>query len=219
MYKGVIFDLDGTLLNTLSDLAYAGNYTLKKMGLPVHDIDKYRYFVGNGIPKLVERFLPCEATADMREEALKTFCSYYSKHMNDNTKPYDSVLEMLRMLKKKQIKTAVVTNKAHNFAVEIVDEYFGDLIDNVYGSVEGFPKKPDPYWTEKAAAEFGFDKEEILYIGDSGVDMLTAANSGLTSVGVLWGFRGEDELLGNGAVHICRNCSEILNLVLDSSLM
>lgn len=219
MYKGVIFDLDGTLLNTLTDLAYAGNYTLEKMGLPVHNIDKYRYFVGNGIPKLVERFLPCEATIDMREKALEIFCSYYNEHMNDNTEPYTYVFEMLEILKKNHIKTSVVTNKAHNFAVKIVNEYFGDMIGSVYGSKEGFPKKPDPYWTEKAVAEFGFAKNDILYVGDSGVDMITAVNSGLTSVGVLWGFREEDELLKNGAVHICRNCREILNLVFDSALL
>lgn len=219
MYKYVIFDLDGTLLNTLDDLANAGNYTLTQMGYPTHDIDKYRYFVGNGIPKLVERFLPSDATDEIKKTGFEIMCSYYEKHMNDNTKPYDSVIEMLETLKENGIRTAVVTNKAATFANEIVTNYFGNLIEKVYGSIEGFPKKPDPYWVEKAIFEFGADKSDVLYVGDSGVDMLTAARAGIVSVGVLWGFRDKEELIENGAVHICGYCSEILNLVLEIGKM
>ncbi|MBQ8842877.1 MAG: HAD family hydrolase, partial [Ruminiclostridium sp.] len=114
------------------------------------------------------------------------------------------------------IKTAVVTNKDHNFAVEMVNHYFGDLIDCIYGAVEGYPKKPSPYWLEFAINCFGFDKKEILYVGDSGVDMETAKNAGVESCGVLWGFRTKSELVEAGCNHVCSNCDDIKKLILES---
>lgn len=214
MYKFVIFDLDGTLLNTLDDLANAGNYTLKKLGYPTHETDKFKYFIGNGIPKLIERMLPADADDNAKNKGYDIFCSYYQEHMNDYTAPYRGVAEMLEILKKHDIKIAVVTNKADLFAKEIVKEYFGNLVDNVYGSIEGLPKKPDPYWVERAISDFNISKSEVFYVGDSGVDMLTAVNAGIAACGVLWGFRERDELEQNGADYICNNCSEVLNLVI-----
>lgn len=214
MYKYVIFDLDGTLLNTLDDLANAGNYALEKMGFPVHEIEKYKYFVGNGIPKLIERILPQNVTDEIKQQTYEIFCSYYQMHMNDFTTPYNGVLNMLEQMKQAGKKIAVVTNKADTFAKEIVNRYFGGLVDAVYGSVEGFPKKPDPYWVNKAVNDFGADKSEVFYVGDSGVDMQTAVNAGITSCGVLWGFRQKEELIENGAAFICSDCLEIIRLVL-----
>ncbi len=214
MYKMVIFDLDGTLLNTLQDLADAGNYSLSVFGFPVHDVEKYRYFVGNGIPKLIERIIPEMCDEHTKNKVYDEFCSYYEKHMNDNTIPYKGVIEMLSAFRKAGIVSVIVTNKSADFAVDIVNRYFGDLIDATYGSVEGLPKKPDPYWVNKAISDFGIDKSQILYVGDSGVDMETAENAGLASCGVTWGFRDKEELILHGARMICSDCSEIVEAVL-----
>lgn len=214
MYSLVVFDLDGTLLNTLTDLANAGNYTLRKMGFPEHEIDNYRYFVGNGIPKLVERILPINSDNDTKKEALRKFREFYDAHKEDYTKPYDGVTEMLMKIKEKGIKTAVVTNKAHEFAEKMVKKYFGELIDFVYGNVEGFPQKPNPYWVLKAIQKCQVENKSVLYVGDSGVDMEVALNAEVDSCGVLWGFRDIDELKANGAKFICFDCNELLNLIL-----
>lgn len=213
MFKFTIFDLDGTLLNTLDDLANAGNYTLSVLNFPIHQVAEYKYFVGNGIPKLVERILPNGTDEKTKKKALETFCSYYNEYMNNNTAPYNGIIEMLTVLKEKNIGIAVVTNKAHEFAVQIVEEYFGNLVDKVYGSIEGMPKKPDPFWVNKAISYFGAEKSEVLYIGDSGVDMETAVNAQVTSCGVLWGFRTETELTENGAVHIVSDWKSIIEII------
>ncbi len=215
MYKCVIFDLDGTLLDTLDDLANAGNYALSVQGFDVHPIEKYKYFVGNGIPKLIERILPENTDQEAFKKTYETFCSYYKIHMNDCTHPYSGILEMLKKLKECAIKLFIVTNKSDSFAKEIVKRYFGDLIDEVYGGIEGLPKKPDPYMVNKAICHSGIKKEEILYVGDSDVDMQAAKNAGLKSCGVLWGFRERNELEAAGAVLICSNCSELSRLILE----
>ena len=214
MYKMVIFDLDGTLLNTLDDLAAAGNHALQHFGLPIHESDKYRYFVGNGIPKLIERIVPENCNTKTRNMVYEEFCSYYENHMNDNTRPYEGIIEMLEILRENKILSVVVTNKADDFAGAIVERYFGDLITRTYGSIEGYPKKPDPYWVNKAIEEFGFDRSEIIYIGDSGVDMQVAVNSGLYSCGVTWGFRDREELVANGADAICYDCNSLINIII-----
>ena len=213
MYKMVIFDLDGTLLNTLDDLADAGNYALFQLGLPVHEIEEYKYFIGNGIPKLIERMLPKESDETLRTKAFEIFCSYYNIHMNDKTKPYDGILEMLETLKNNNIVSVVVTNKSAEFADSIIRKYFDNLVDKVYGSVEGLPRKPDPYWVNKALSDFGADNDEVLYVGDSGVDMETAKNASLTACGVTWGFRDEKELVASGADFICGSCEDILDII------
>lgn len=214
MFRMVIFDLDGTLLNTLEDLAGAGNYALNQSGLPTHETEKYRYFVGNGIPKLVERIVPEDCDEETRNKVYETFCSYYELHMNDNTAPYEGITEMLETLRNNNIVSVVVTNKADDFAGVIVKKYFGNLIEKTYGSIEGYPKKPDPYWVNKAIADSGFDNSEIVYIGDSGVDMQTAVNSGLYSCGVTWGFRDKEELIANGADVICSDCEKLKSIIL-----
>lgn len=214
MFKMVIFDLDGTLLNTLEDLAGAGNYALNQSGLPTHETEKYRYFVGNGIPKLVERIVPEDCDEETRNKVYEMFCSYYELHMNDNTVPYEGIVELLETLRNNNIVSAVVTNKADDFAGVIVKKYFGNLIEKTYGSIEGYPKKPDPYWVNKAIADSGFDKSEIIYIGDSSVDMQTAVNGGLYSCGVTWGFRDKEELIANGADVICSDCENLKRIIL-----
>lgn len=212
---GIIFDLDGTILNTLDDLADAGNHALSEMGYPIHEVEKYRYFVGNGIPKLIERIIPAGSPREVYEKVYDIFCSYYNEHMYDKTRPYDGMAELLSELHKNGIKLAVVTNKAHIFACEMVKKYFGNVFDAVFGSVEGLPKKPDPYWVNKALEEIGCKPSDCIYAGDSSVDMQTARNSGIFSCGVLWGFRGRDELLENGAMSLASNTSELMGVILE----
>ena len=214
MYKYVFFDLDGTVLNTIEDLANAGNYALSEQGLPTFPTERYKYFVGNGIPKLIERILPENSGKELKANTHRLFSEYYSKHCEDNTRPYDGISELLSGLRENGIKSIVITNKDNSYAWELIQKYFGSLIVRVYGSVEGFPKKPDPYWAEKALSDLGAEKNEVLYVGDSGVDMQTAKNAGLISCGVLWGFRKKEELTDNGAVYICKEPSDILELAL-----
>lgn len=214
--KMVLFDLDGTLLNTLDDLANAGNYAVASLGYPEHAVEKYKYFVGNGIPKLVERILPKEVDHEIYEKAYELFCSYYDKHMNDMTRPYPGVIDMLKKLKDNNIISVVVTNKADEFASQIVHRYFGDLITATYGSVKTLPPKPDPALVNIIIEKYNIDKKNIIYIGDSGVDMCTAKNAGLFSCGVTWGFRDENELLSNGADMICHRCDDVLDIIFSS---
>lgn len=213
MYRCVIFDLDGTLLNTLDDLADACNHALSKQGLPLHETEKYRYFVGNGIPKLIERILPEDKREELHEKTYRLFCDYYDIHKNDKTRPYEGITELLSKLKEQGIKTAVVTNKGHSFAEELINDIFGSLIDKIYGSVEGLPKKPDPYFVNKAVDYFGSNPSEVLYVGDSGVDMLTGKNAGLETCGVLWGFRDREELLENGADYLVTTAEELYHII------
>ncbi len=212
---GIIFDLDGTILNTLDDLADAGNHALSEMGYPVHETEKYRYFVGNGIPKLIERIIPADASREAYEKVYESFCSYYNAHMYDKTKPYDGMTELLSELHKNGIKLAVVTNKAHIFACEMVKKYYGSVFDAVFGSVEGLPKKPDPYWVNKALEEIGCKPDDCIYVGDSSVDMQTALNAGIFSCGVLWGFRERGELLESGAKSLASDSSELKKIILE----
>lgn len=215
MYKYVIFDLDGTLLNTLDDLGNAGNFALKEQGFPTHEIEKYKYFVGNGIPKLIERILPEEEKERSFKKTYDLFCSYYDEHKRDFTRPYEGIIELLKRLSEAGVRTAVVTNKADEFAGKLVYDIFGNLIERTYGSVESIPKKPDPYLVNKAILDFGAEKKEVLYVGDSGVDMETALNAGLDSCGVLWGFRDKKELLENGAKDVVTDTDELLCKILN----
>ncbi len=215
MFHYVFFDLDGTLLNTLEDLADAGNHALRQLGFSVYPAERYKYFVGNGIPKLIERILPPDSSAELCEKAHALFSEYYGAHSEDSTRPYEGITELLSGLRSHGIKTAVITNKDNIYAGELIHRYFGDLVNAVYGSVPGVPHKPDPTIVNKAIAELGAERGDILYVGDSGVDMQTAKNAGLVSAGVLWGFRKEDELTENGAVHICSSPEQVLRIALS----
>ena len=216
MFRYVFFDLDGTLLNTIDDLAAAGNYALVKQGFEPYPVERYKYFVGNGIPKLIERILPEGSDEALREKTHSLFAEYYGVHSEDMTRPYEGIPELIGKLYDKGISMAVITNKDHIFAGELIRRYFGEKITSVYGSVPGVPHKPDPQIVNKAVLELGAPKNEILYVGDSGVDMQTAKNAGLVSAGVLWGFRKEDELRDNGAVYICDEPGKIYKIVSGS---
>ncbi len=216
MYKYIIFDLDGTLLNTLEDLAFAGNYALSTSGYPIHDIESYKYFVGNGIPVLIKRMCPQNIGEEDRNRVHSLFSEYYGAHCLDNTKPYRGISEMLCELKRNGIVTGVATNKDHLYSVKLVKDFFGDNIGIVRGREDGFPKKPDPYSVNYLINKFNADKKDVLYVGDSNVDMETAKNAGIDSCGVLWGFRTRNELLDSGALYIVSSAEELIDIILKN---
>lgn len=214
MYQAAIFDLDGTLLNTIDDLANAGNAVCQQNGWPTHTVEAYKRFVGNGIPKLVERFSPPDQRTPARmAQTLEQFRAYYAVHKEDCTLPYDGILPLLDALRKKGIPLGVLTNKEDRFAKEIVHRYFGtDAFCKIQGATEQFPPKPNPAALLHLCESEPFAGKRILFLGDSDVDIHTAANAKLDSCGVLWGFRGEAELTAAGATYLARHPSELAEL-------
>ena len=201
-FSTVIFDLDGTLLNTIEDLAAAGNHTCEMHGWPTFAVDEYRYKVGNGMLKLVERFMPAEYAGDSRmfEQTLAEFRAYYGEHKEDHTAPYAGTIEMLDRLRAAGVQLAVLTNKDHISAAPLIEKYFGsERFALVQGRVDAFPPKPEAPVTLHVMEELGADLATTLYVGDSNVDVLTGHNAGLPAMGALWGFRGEAELTAAGA--------------------
>ncbi len=214
MYDPVIFDLDGTLLNTLGDLAAAGNYALSQMGFPVHDVDKYRYFVGNGIPNLIRRILPVDHTSADLNAVFVLFGEYYELHKTDSTKPYSGISELLETLNSRGITCLCNTNKSHGFACELLGKFFGNKIAETVGGEHGFPKKPAPDAALYLAEKYKKSGFSPLYIGDSSVDMQTAANAGFDVCGVLWGFRDKEELASYNPEFLADNVEELEKIIL-----
>ena len=216
MIKAVVFDLDGTLLNTIQDLANASNDALEKMGCPTHSVEEYKHLVGDGRRNLILRMLPEGRRGDETAVARATelFDAYYQQHMRDCTAPYPGIPALLRGLKGKGLRLGVVSNKPHEFVTQIVEEYFPGMFDSVAGQ-QGTLVKPDPAALNRVIADFGLHPDEVLYVGDSNVDIRTAQNAKTASCGVLWGFRGREELEEAGAQHLAAAEEEILTLVLS----
>ena len=213
-YKAVIFDMDGTILNTLEDLKNATNYSLRQFGMPERSLEEVRMFVGNGIRKLVERAAPSGTSEEKIAQVFDVFLEYYEIHSADNTSPYPGILELVEKLKKSGIKTAVSTNKADVPAQELGREYFNGIFDLIVGQQDGLKVKPAPDSVNKILSILDIQKKDAIYIGDSDVDVQTAKNSGLDFIGVSWGFRGREFLEKNGAKNIVDNANEILDLVI-----
>ena len=214
MIKAVFFDLDGTLVNSLEDLATSANYALKEFGFPQHAVEKYKYFIGDGMQKLIERVLPeNDRTAEIKQRVFQSFWNHYSEHYVDKTVVYDGIKELLTALRQEGLKLAVVSNKAQEMALEVTNKLLGDSLDVVCGKQEGYLPKPDPKLTLKTMGEMGVKPEECVFIGDSGMDAATAVNIGCVGIGVLWGFRTEDELLDNGAKFIVEKPNRILDII------
>lgn len=213
MKKAVIFDLDGTLLNTLDDLADSTNYALSKFGYPTRTIDEVRQFVGNGVAKLIERAIPEGKNNPNFEKCLAIFKENYAQNMYNKTAPYNGILEMLSNLKSKGIKIAVVSNKFDLAVKELCKKYFEGFIDFAAGENEaqGIKKKPAPDTVISVLNEFNFSSEDAVYVGDSDVDIMTAKNSKMPCISVTWGFRDEKFLLENGATILINAPSEIYN--------
>lgn len=200
--KAVIFDLDGTLLNTLEDLCDSVNYALAACSMPQRTLEQVRSFVGNGVRRLVERSVPATASARQTQSCFEVFREHYKTNSRNKTAPYAGVLEMLDEVKGAGIKAAVVTNKSHAEAAALCSEIFGDRLCFTVGAREGFALKPEPDAVLYAMSELGVDGSEAIYVGDSEVDALTAHNSGLAFVGVSWGFRERKILEQNNAEYI-----------------
>lgn len=201
MLHAVIFDLDGTLLNTIDDLADAANWVCAQNGWPLHTIEEYKHFVGRGIPNLCRRFAPPEAQSSERQaEVLAAFSARYAAHKEDKTAPYPGIAEAVRALQNAGVLCGVLSNKEDSLAKAVVEHYFPGLFLHVQGARAGRPVKPDP------AGVFALLKEMdvapgpgVMLIGDSDVDVFTGKNAGLPVCGALWGFRGKDELAAAGA--------------------
>lgn len=215
MYKLVIFDLDGTILDTLDDLSDSCNHILKENGYPTHSKDEIRNFVGNGIYMLIKRALPQDSSEETIKDIQKQFSSYYSVHCSDKTKPYEGIVELLNKLKERNIKVAVVSNKG-DFAVKILmEDYFKGIFDYSVGEKENVRKKPAPDSVLEVLRVLEVNKKDAVYVGDSDVDILTAKNSELDCISVSYGFRSKQFLLDNGASKICENVKELEEVLLE----
>ena len=211
MYNTFIFDLDGTLLNTLDDLAASVNYALHTHGMPERTLDEVRSFVGNGVRLLMERAIP-EGSANPRfEETFATFRAYYMEHSLDTTRPYEGIPEVIHALKQRGCRLAVVSNKFYAATQELIRHFFPEITVAIgEHESEGIRKKPAPDTVFEALRQLGVGKEKAVYVGDSDVDLQTAHNSGLPCISVLWGFRNRDFLLAHGATTFISHPEELL---------
>ncbi len=214
MFRLVIFDLDGTLLNTIGDLAAAGNHTLAELGFPQHEEDKYRRFVGNGIPKLIERMLPEGHDERTSERAFAMFNEYYSQHKCDRTEPYPGMPELIRELSAQGVVCGANSNKADEFTKELIRLNYGDEFAYVIGYGAGFPPKPDPGAALEMLRRSGFEPQEALYVGDSDVDMQTGHNAGISVCAALWGFRSYEELAAQKPDFFAKDAGELKRIIL-----
>jgi len=199
-YQGVIFDADGTLLDSLEDLANSTNIVLERHSFPCHALEKYKYFVGDGMYNLLSRALPCEErTEDLIKQCVMEMKEEYSKCWAQKTKAYQEIPELLEALLTKGLKLAVLSNKPDEFINIVIDKFFPGKFGKAAGERAGVPKKPDPTGALVIAQELGIAPHEWLYLGDTNTDMQTAVAAGMYPVGVLWGFRPAEELLASGA--------------------
>lgn len=209
-YELIIFDLDGTILDTLEDLANSVNYALNKFGYPTRTIAEIRSFVGNGIKKLLERSAPKEISLDELDNIHKIFTEHYTIHCKDNTKPYDGIIDVIKALRQAGVKTAVVSNKA-DYAVQLLcKQYFDGLFDMKVGAKDNVNKKPAPDSVNTVLDKLGIDRTKSVYIGDSDVDIATAKNADMDCICVDWGFRDAELLKENGATVIVSSPVELL---------
>ena len=214
MYSYVIFDLDGTLLNTIDDLADAGNHVCALHGWPAHTVEEYKRMVGNGIPKLVERFAPAGTDQAVLDQAFGEFMAWYGVHKEDKTAPYPGMHQLALDLKEVGVSAAVLSNKADEMAGPVVEHYYPGVFPVVQGALSGLPTKPDPTLLHKLMERMGADPKRTLFVGDSSVDIRTAKNGGLDSCGVLWGFRSRQELEAEGADYLAETPQELWRLVM-----
>lgn len=214
-YNAVIFDLDGTLLNTLDDLMDSANYALHKQGFPVRSREEIRKFVGNGVKKLIERAVPAGISGEDIEQTLAVFKEHYSGNMLNKTGPYNGIMELLARLKEGGISAAIVSNKFDPAVKELNHQFFEDYIQVAIGESETVARKPAPDTAVEALRQLGISADQAVYVGDSDVDIQTAQNAGLDSISVTWGFRDRDFLLEHGANIIIDHPLELLKYIKD----
>ncbi|MBQ0028797.1 MAG: HAD-IA family hydrolase [Lachnospiraceae bacterium] len=213
MYKAVIFDMDGTILDTLEDLTDSVNHTMEVMGMPKHTLEEVRSYVGNGLHKTIERAVPVGCTGEDIEKAYIIMVEYYRNHCNIKTRPYDGICELIRDIRKKGIKTAVISNKNDKAVKALCDELFEDCFDFSLGDTKGIPLKPDRAMVDITMEALSVKSDEAIYIGDSEVDIMTAHNSDMKCISVTWGFRDKVLLLEKGADILVDNIAEILEIL------
>lgn len=212
-YKTLIFDLDGTLLNTLLDLASSVNYAMRECGFNERTTDEIRRFIGNGVAVLIQRSVPDGTSEEEYKKALDIFKTHYKENSRKNTAPYDGICDLLRKLKEDGYNLAIVSNKVDFAVKDLRDEFFNGLIDVAIGDSDATRTKPEPDMVYKAIEELGVDKESCIYIGDTDVDIETARNSGMDCISVSWGFRLRSELEAYGATMIADCAKDILKFV------
>ena len=217
MYETYIFDLDGTLLDTLGDLAASVNFALRTHGMPEHSIDDVRRFVGNGVRRLMERAVPDGANNPHFAAAFATFREYYMDHSLDTTRPYEGIPETLATLRERGCRLAVVSNKMRKATEELCRHFFPDTIEVAIGEDEatGIRKKPAPDTVFAALNSLHLTKESAVYVGDSEVDIETACNAGIPCISVLWGFRDKDFLLQHGAKTFISAPQDLLEIPME----
>ena len=215
MFRYVVFDLDGTLLNTIDDLKDAVNWVCRNHGWPEYTVDQCKYFVGSGMANLVRRFVPEDwRTPEGMEEILAEYVPYYNAHKEDKTAPYPGIPALLDRLTQAGVKAAVLSNKAHPLTGPIIEGYFPGKFPVVQGALDGWPIKPDPALLRRLLERMGADLAETLFVGDSDVDVRTAKNGGLKCCAVLWGFRRREELEPLGPDFFAETAEELENIIL-----
>lgn len=210
----VIFDLDGTLLDTLDDLCNSVNYSLRTNNFPERSLAEVRTFVGNGIRLLIERSVPEGTSKELIDKTFECFKTYYAVHCNDKTKTYPGVMDMLKELKKNGYKIAVLSNKAQYAVTKLCDIYFNNLLDDAVGARENVAKKPSPDALYICAENNNINLNNVIYVGDSDVDIATANNAGVRGIAVTWGFRSRELLIKCGAENLADNTDELLQILL-----
>ena len=215
MIRCVIFDLDGTLLNTLEDLCDSTNYALSTHGYPSRSLDEIKNFVGNGVRLLIERALPMGKDNPDFEKCLTEFKTHYKNNMYNKTKPYPEIIETLEIIKSQNIKTAVISNKFDIAVKELCEKYFPNLIDIAIGEneQEGIRKKPSPDSVLKVISDLNLNRDQVIYVGDSETDIETAKNAGVDCAACTWGFRDVEVLIKNKPKYIINTPKELLNLI------
>ena len=213
MKKAVIFDLDGTLLDTLDDLAAAVNHALQSCGYPLRTRDEVRAFIGNGVIKLMQRAMPADVSQAEFDRCFASFRSYYLSHMTDLTRVFPGILPLLQALRDRKIQTAVVSNKLHAGVTGLCEDYFGNLLSCAFGVQEESERKPNPVNVFRALEHLGVPKEHAVYVGDSEVDVQTAQNAGLRCIGVTWGYRDKETLLQSGVSALIDTPAQLLSLI------
>ena len=217
MVKAVIFDMDGTVANTLASIAGFGNAALSAHGFSALDVELYRKLVGNGADVLIRRMLAATNMPHSEETVAavrKTYDALYEAEPLKLVTPYPGIIDMLEKIRAAGVKTAILSNKPDNMTCFIADALFPGLFDIVHGQREGIPKKPDPSAVLMLCEELGVTPADCLYVGDSDADMQTGSNAGIVSVGVTWGFRDADELLENGAHALAHTAEELLSIIM-----
>lgn len=216
MIKGIIFDLDGTLINTIADIGGSVNSVLEDYGYPTHTMEEYKKMVGHGFMKLIQSAMPSGLSEEEYEEALVKFTYYYDQLYMDSTHPYDGIIEMLKELQARGIKLGVNSNKRNDYANSLVNTLFKDIeFTKVIGSRKDIPNKPDPTSALEIIEVMNLSKDEVMYIGDGETDIKTGIAAGIKTIGVSWGFKGVEVLKNAGAKTIIDEPCEVLNHLND----